>query len=86
MGGAGRRPNKSGTRDGQDEVVIDPSAAAAALEKLKKHSEPEAGFMRTGAGTAPAYNVQTAVDAEHVLIVPCCTAYAAMASGWMCPS
>src|SRR5260370_14306535 len=69
MGGAGRKPNKSGTRDGQDEVVIDPSAAAAALEKLKKHSEPEAGFMRTGDGTAPAYNVQTAVDAEHALIV-----------------
>jgi hypothetical protein len=86
MGGAGRKPNKSGTRDGQDEVVIDPSAVAAALEKLKKHSEPEAGLMRTGAGTAPAYNVQTAVDAEHVLIVPCCTAYAATASGWMCPS
>src|SRR5438445_8813337 len=48
--------------DAQDEVVIDPSAVAAALEKLKKHSEPEAGFMRTGDGTAPAYNVQTAVD------------------------
>src|SRR5438128_11198511 len=46
--------------DAQDEVVIDPSAVAAALEKLKKHSEPEAGFMRTGDGTAPAYNVQTA--------------------------
>src|SRR6266446_4264282 len=55
--------------DAQDEVVIDPSAVAAALEKLKKHSEPEAGFMRTGEGTAPAYNVQTAVDAEHALIV-----------------
>src|SRR6266581_6896014 len=37
--------------DAQDEVVIDPSAVAAALEKLKKHSEPEAGFMRTGDGT-----------------------------------
>jgi transposase len=55
--------------DAQDEVVIDPSAVAAALKKLKKHSEPEAGFMRTGDGTAPAYNVQTAVDAEHALIV-----------------
>ncbi len=55
--------------DARDEVVIDPSAVAAALEKLKKHSEPEAGFMRTGDGTAPAYNVQTAVDAEHALIV-----------------
>jgi IS5 family transposase len=55
--------------DVQDEVVIDPSAVAAALEKLKKHSEPEAGLMRTGDGTVPAYNVQTAVDAEHALIV-----------------
>jgi transposase len=55
--------------DAQDEVVIDPSAVAAALEKLKKHSEPEAGFMRTGDGTVPAYHVQTAVDAEHALIV-----------------
>src|SRR5437879_10030796 len=27
--------------DAQDEVVIDPSAVAAALEKLKKHSEPK---------------------------------------------
>jgi transposase len=55
--------------DAKDEVVIDPRAVAAALEKLKKHAEPEAGFMRTGDGTAPAYNVQTAVDAEHALIV-----------------
>ena len=55
--------------DAPDEVVIDPSAVAAALEKLQKHSEPEAGFMRTGDGPAPAYNVQTAVDAEHALIV-----------------
>jgi transposase len=55
--------------DEQDEVVIDPSAVAAALEKLKNHPEPEARFMRTGSGFAPAYNVQTAVDAEHALIV-----------------
>ncbi len=56
--------------DGQDdEVTIDPSAVAAALEKLKSHAEPEARFMRTAGGAAPAYNVQTAVDAEHALIV-----------------
>ena len=56
--------------DEQDEVVIDPSAVAAALEKLKKHAEPEARFMRMGFHDhAPAYNVQTAVDAEHALIV-----------------
>jgi transposase len=55
--------------DEQDEVVIDPSAVATALEKLKQHPEPEARFMRMGQGNAPAYNVQTAVDAEHALIV-----------------
>ena len=55
--------------DTQDEVVIDPSGVAAALEKLKTHPEPEARFMRTANGHAPAYNVQTAVDAEHALIV-----------------
>jgi hypothetical protein len=56
--------------DEQDEVVIDPSAVAAALEKLKNHPEPEARFMRMDfRDHAPAYNVQTAVDAEHALIV-----------------
>jgi len=55
--------------DAQDEVVIDPSAVQAALEKLKSDPEPEARFMRTASGFAPAYNVQTAVDAEHALIV-----------------
>src|ERR1035438_9009729 len=57
------------TADGQDEVVIDPSAVAQALEKLNRHREPEARFMRVAHGRAPAYNVQTAVDAEHSLIV-----------------
>jgi transposase len=56
--------------DEQDEVVIDPSAVAAALEKLKSDPEPEARFMGMAHGNpAPAYNVQTAVDAEHGLIV-----------------
>ena len=55
--------------DEQDEVVIDPGAVQAALEKLNSHAEPEAGFMRTAHGSVPAYNVQTAVDAEHALIV-----------------
>jgi transposase len=55
--------------DGQDEVVIDPSAVAQALEKLNRHRKPEARFMRVAHGRAPAYNVQTAVDAEHALIV-----------------
>jgi transposase len=55
--------------DAQDEVVIDSSAVQAALEKLKSDPEPEARFMRTANGFAPAYNVQTAVDTEHALIV-----------------
>src|ERR1700704_4268728 len=55
--------------DEQDEVVIDSSAVASALEKLRQHPEPEVGFMRTTQGFIPAYNVQTAVDAEHALIV-----------------
>lgn len=41
----------------------------AALEKLKRHPEPEIGFMLMGRNTLPAYNMQAAVDAEHSLIV-----------------
>jgi transposase len=55
--------------DQQDEVTIDERAVAAALEKLKNDPEPEARFMRMANGHAPAYNVQTAVDAEHAIIV-----------------
>ena len=33
--------------DRQDEVVIDPTAVASALEKLRQHPEPEVGLMRT---------------------------------------
>lgn len=55
--------------DQQDEVVIDRSAVAGALEKLRQHPEPEAGLMHTSHGLIPAYNVQAAVDAEHALIV-----------------
>ncbi len=55
--------------DKHEEVVIDGSAVAAALEKLKNDPEPEAQFMRMAPGYAPAYNVQTAADAEHGLIV-----------------
>jgi hypothetical protein len=39
------------------------------MEKLRQHPEPEAGFMKVAGTIAPAYNVQTAVDAEHALIV-----------------
>jgi len=55
--------------DAQDEVVIDPSAVRAALEKLQNDAEPEARFMRTTEGKRPAYNVQAAVDAECGIIV-----------------
>lgn len=55
--------------DEQEEAVIDPSMVSAALEKLKNHPEPEAHFMRVSGGHAPAYNVQTAVDAEYALVV-----------------
>jgi transposase len=55
--------------DKQDEVVIDSSAVAEALEKLKNDPEPEASFMKIGRQLTPGYNVQTAVDAEHALIV-----------------
>lgn len=40
--------------DEQEEMVIDPGAVSAALEKLKDHPEPEAHFMLAGRGHAPA--------------------------------
>jgi transposase len=55
--------------DEEQQATIDPSAVQAAMEKLKQHPEPEVGMMRVAGGFAPAYNVQTAVDAEHALIV-----------------
>lgn len=55
--------------DQQDEVLAEPEAVAAALKKLEAHPEPEARFMRSPGGHMPAYNVQTAVDADHALIV-----------------
>src|SRR6266702_507346 len=55
--------------DEEQQASIDPSAVQAALEKLKQHPEPEAGFMLMRQNTLPAYNVQTAVDTEHALIV-----------------
>jgi hypothetical protein len=53
----------------EQQASIDSSAVQAALEKLKQHPEPEAGFMLMRQTSLPAYNVQTAVDAEHALIV-----------------
>jgi len=56
-------------RADEHEVVIDASAVTDALEKLKSDPEPEAGFMKIGRQVRPGYNVQTAVDTEHALIV-----------------
>ena len=55
--------------DEEQQVNVDPSAVQAAVEKLKKHPEPEAGYMLVRQTALPAYNVQTAVDSEHALIV-----------------
>jgi transposase len=55
--------------DTEQQATIDPSAVQAAMEKLRQHPEPEARFMPVAGTKAPAYNVQTAVDAEHALIV-----------------
>src|ERR1035441_9143653 len=55
--------------DKESEPKIDQSAVQAALDKLKQNPEPEAGFMLVRQQALPAYNVQTAVDAEHALIV-----------------
>jgi transposase len=55
--------------DQQDELVIDNTAVAEALKKLQQDAEPEARFMRTRQGKVPAYNLQTAVDCEHAIIV-----------------
>lgn len=55
--------------DKEQQTNIDPSAIQAALEKLKQHPEPDAKFMLVRQMALPAYNVQTAVDAEHAIIV-----------------
>lgn len=57
--------------DEEQQVGIDPTAVEAALEKLRQHPEPEAHFMPVAHTKAPAYNVQTAVDAEHADRSPC---------------
>lgn len=55
--------------DAASEPVIDQAAVQAALDKLKRNPEPEAGFMLVRQQALPAYNIQTAVDTEHALIV-----------------
>ena len=56
--------------DQQEEMEIDETAVAAALKKLREDGEPEAGFMHGPHGSsAPAYNVQIAVDSAHAIVV-----------------
>src|SRR6202453_622365 len=56
--------------DQHEEIEIDETAVAAALKKLEEDREPEARFMHGPHGSsAPAYNVQIAVDSEHAIIV-----------------
>jgi len=55
--------------DQEQQIALDPAAVEAALQKLKHHPEPEVGFMLMGRNTLPAYNMQSAVDSEHALIV-----------------
>lgn len=55
--------------DEDQQASIDQSAVQTALEKLKQHPEPDANFMLVRQMALPAYNVQTAVDAEHAIIV-----------------
>ncbi|MEO8737259.1 MAG: hypothetical protein ABI380_12055 [Edaphobacter sp.] len=55
--------------DEEQRANIDPSAVQAAVDRLKQHPEPEAGYMLVRQTALPAYNLQTAVDAEHALIV-----------------
>jgi transposase len=56
--------------DQQEEMEIDPRAVAEALRKLQEDREPEARFMHGPHGSsAPAYNVQIAVDHEHAIVV-----------------
>jgi len=55
--------------DQEPTLIIDPSAVEGALKRLSDHPEPEVGFMLMRQNTLPAYNVQSAVDTEHALIV-----------------
>ena len=55
--------------DQEPQTDVDHNAVQAALEKLRQNPEPEAGFMLVRQQALPAYNIQTAVDTEHALIV-----------------
>jgi transposase len=55
--------------DQEPRTKVDQTAVQAALEKLKQNPEPEEGFMLVRQQALPAYNIQTAVDTEHALIM-----------------
>jgi hypothetical protein len=55
--------------DHEQQANIDPSAVRAAIERLNQRPAPEAGYLLVRQTGLPAYNVQTAVDVEHWLIV-----------------
>jgi hypothetical protein len=55
--------------DREQSSEFDSAGVQAALGRMKHHPEPEAGFMVMGRSTQPAYNLQSAVDAEHALII-----------------
>ena len=55
--------------DLEQQPEFNASEVQAALERLKRHPEPEAGFMVMGRSTQPAYNMQSAVDAENALVI-----------------
>jgi transposase len=55
--------------DLEQQPEFNASEVQAALERLKRHPEPQAGFMVMGRSTQPAYNMQSAVDAENALVI-----------------
>jgi len=55
--------------EAEQQESIDSSAVETALQKLNQHPEPDAGFMLMRSSTAPAFNMQSAVDSKHAIIV-----------------
>ena len=57
---------KSGCRAGGEDRSI---RCTSCTREAEENAEPEAGFMLVRQQALPAYNIQTAVDTEHALIV-----------------
>jgi len=55
--------------EAEQQESIDSSAVVTALQKLNQHPEPDAGFMLMRSSTAPAFNMQSAADSKHAIIV-----------------